>query len=168
MRSPVVLICVMVIVGASYVFASDITDKNWMNHPEIKKVRSLYNEIESAIDKYKRQSVSKECAGGNLIIDAEIFMDSSGGVRKYVLSGGTGDSAGQAYYYYDSAGINRFTFQTLRAVNGTHMETRYYFDENGQHLYTNVKFIKGPGWAGGFPGSVSDPASDFKLLCEDD
>jgi len=89
-----------------------------------------------------------------------------GTVRKYELSGGSDDAAAEPRYYYDKSGKPRFTFQSLRAANGTDMETRIYFDEKGAVLYRDQRTKKGPGYSGGFPESIENPRDHFKSLCE--
>src|SRR5262245_27136537 len=114
-----------------------IDSKNWISHPEIKHIRSIYNETEEAIKKgrFTKKPVRLECPSAGPTVQATFYDDSSGRVRKYQLSGGSDDSAVDTSYYYDKNGKLRFVFQSLRAVNGTDMETRTYFDEQGTMLY---------------------------------
>ncbi|MDH3975802.1 MAG: hypothetical protein OEV42_16130 [Deltaproteobacteria bacterium] len=147
--------------------AAEINKENWINHPEIIKVRNLYNEIESAIKSksYKAESQNCELYGGSFVILGTIYRDKNSKVRKYVLEGGSGDSAGEAWYYYDEHGVPRFSFLQRRAANGTELEKRIYFDEKGRHIYTDTK-LKGPGWPGGFSDSMPEPLEDFANLCK--
>jgi hypothetical protein len=144
-----------------------IESKNWMSHPEIKRIRSLYNEIEESVKKGRlsKKPVPMDCPSEESFIEATFYEDPSGIVRKYQLSGGSYDSEADASYYYDKAGKLRFVFQSLRAVNGTDMETRTYFYEKGNILYQDERLKKGPGWAGGFPESIQNPREHAASLC---
>lgn len=152
------------------VFAGEaITDANWSNHPEIIKIRSLYNEINASEKANKLKKETKKCAlnNGNVEIDGELYKDQRGIIRKYVVDGGTGDSRARAEYYYNEKGIARFTYRFRGAYNGTKIEDRIYFDEKGQHLYTNHK-SEGLGYTeSGLTDSVADPRIDYANLCKE-
>jgi hypothetical protein len=146
-----------------------ITGTNWSNHPEIKKVRSLYHEINSSEKNNQLKKEAKKCVlnDGNVEIDGTLYSDQRGTIRKYVVDGGTGDSRARAEYYYDEKGISRFTYRFRGAFNGTEIEDRIYFDGRGQHLYTNHK-SKGPGYTeSGLADSVIDPRTDYANLCKE-
>jgi len=141
-----------------------------MTHPEIKRIRLLYNEIEGATKKglLKATVFQKECASSEegISIQATLYQTQTGIVQKYELSGGSGDSVGEASYYYDNSTKLSFVFQSLRAVNGTEIETRTYYDEDETILYKDERLKKGSGWAGGFPEIISNPKKHFNSLCE--
>lgn len=145
----------------------EITDDNWMIHPEIIKIREMYKDIEELIieESLTKKSNSATCYDGNLILEAKIFNDINGVTRKYFIEGGTGDSAGDSSYYYDETGILRFSFVSARAVNGTHNETRAYFSSKGRRIYTDRRSLEGLGWPGGFRESIKNPQQDFRKLC---
>jgi hypothetical protein len=145
-----------------------VTPANWRSHPAIRDVRSISREIDAAIRQgsFSVQTRSAECGGGELSLTAKLYTDSSRRVRKYVIKGGDGDSAGEVRYYYDDHGGLRFTFEVLRAVNGTERETRRYFDSTGSQLYDDVRLLKGPGFAGGFESMVTDPEAHSRALCK--
>ncbi len=154
-----------------YASSAVAVDSNgWMSHPEIRQIRSLYHEIETAVKNGSlEESATRSCDGsgeGGSSVEAIFYETAAGVVRKYVLSGGTGDSAADASYYYDEAGTLRFVFHSLRAVNGTEMETRTYFDATGATVYRDTRLKKGPGWAGGLPESIRSPKEHFMSLCE--
>ena len=107
------------------------------------------------------------CYGGAESVTAHLFSDSAGRVRKYRIEGGSGDSAGEATYYYDTGGVLRFTFTRLGAVNGTEREDRYYFDSAGALLYRYSRLLHGPGYPGGFDSMVVNPLADFRALCRE-
>ena len=115
--------------------ASDpVNDKNWQNHPDVKKVRTLYYEINAAQKAGKLKKESQKCVlyGGSFEIDGVLYKDQKGIVRKYVVDAGSGDSAGNAEYFYDTRGMPRFTYRTHGASNGTKKWDRIYFDEKGR------------------------------------
>jgi hypothetical protein len=161
---------VLLILLTGSVFAGETeTETNWSNHPEVKKIRIIYNEINSAEKTSKLKKEMKQCVlyEGNVEIEGELYKDQRGTIRKYVVTGGTGDSRARGEYYYDEKGIPRFTYRFRGAFNGTRIEDRIYFDERGQHLYTNHK-SEGPGYTeSGFADSVSDPGGDYASLCRE-
>jgi len=144
-----------------------VTARNWRHHPSIRAIRGLAAATDAAIKdgELRAQTDSAECHGGEESVTAHLFTDSSGHVRKYVLTGGSEDSAGEVWYYYDLRGRLRFTFESLRAVDGTARETRVYFDSAGVQLYKDVRLLKGPGHPGGFDLVLTDPVADFHSLC---
>ena len=167
MRS-VLLIALLSCASSSLAQTTEITAENWMRHPDIKVVRALYQTVENAAEagRYFRSESPSECDADVAMVQGVLYEDQARVVRKYVLTGGSEDSAGEARYYYDEAGRLRFTFITLGAVNGTHQETRVYFDAAGEQLYRDVRLIEGPGWPGGFPETLAEPRSHFYTLCE--
>lgn len=161
-----VLLCCLL--PASVFAAEVITDKNWIKHPEIKKIRLLYNKINAAEQANKLKKDTRKCVlhGGSVKIDGELYRDAKGAVRKYVVDGGSGDSRARAEYYYDN-GIARFTYRFRGAYNGTIVKDRIYFNNKGQHLYTNRK-AEGPGYSdSGLSDSVVNPANDYENLCKE-
>jgi hypothetical protein len=143
------------------------TAANWRNHPAVRAIRAITQEVEIALRESKLtvQTDSAECNSGAVRLTAHLYTDPAGRVRKYVVEGGSGDSYSQVQYYYDRHGRLRFSFETLGAVNGTKQETRQYFDSTGARLYKDVRLLKGPGYPGGLDEVVTDPAADFRALC---
>lgn len=123
------------------VASEPITKNNWLDHPEVMKIRSLYSEINEAERSGKLTKKAKKCnlAEGSFEIEGSLFKDKNGVVRKYALIAGSGDSVGHAEYYYDEKGISRFTYRTRGAANGTKAVDRIYFNESGKPLYTDHK-----------------------------
>lgn len=157
------------LLSASAFGSAPVTDKNWMNHPEIRAIRSIYAEVNSAEKAGKLKKESRECVfyGGSFEMNGVLHKDANGVTQKYVVTAGSGDSTGQAEYYYDKKGIARFTYRTRAAYNGTKKEDRIYFDSSGQHLYTNHK-EEGPGYAGSeLEEKVDDPVGDLANLCKE-
>jgi len=149
--------------------AEPVTEKNWRNHPEIKKIRSIYDEVKAEKDagNLKKQNRKCELHSGYFVIEGTLYTDNKGVVRKYDVRAGTGDSAGTAEYYYDAKGIPRFTYRTRSSYYGGRKTDRIYMDEEGHWLYTDHKEE-----GGGVPGSelsesISDPAGDYVDLCRE-
>lgn len=95
-----------------------------------------------------------------------IATDSKGRVRFYRNEGGSEDSSLKWEHYYDETGRLRFVFITGGAVNGSQLEHRIYFDENGKRLWEEQTYKKGPGYT--FPKvwpddqlQINDPAAKF-------
>lgn len=162
------VISVLLILSPPLHASGEINDDNWVNHPKVKKIRKIYNEINNKekADKLSIKSVDCELYGGAVQMYAAIYSDGSI-IRKYVIDGGSEDSTARAEYYYDTAGVPRFTYRRRGAVNGTIKERRIYFDKSGNHLYTNLK-EKGPGYNNSnLSDSVNDPISDIKHVCKE-
>ena len=144
-----------------------VTPANWRNHPAVRAIRAITQEIETAAreGKLSVQTDSASCNDGAVTLTAHLYADSGGHVRKYVVAGGSEDSYREVRYYYDGHRHLRFSFATLGAVNGTERETRQYFDTTGAQLYKDVRLLKGPGYPGDLEDVVTDPAADFRALC---
>ncbi len=167
MRPYFLLVFISAITPSPLLSQQPITPSNWRQHPAIRAVRSLTSAVENAIahGSMSERTDSAECPHGDVSLVAHLFTDSTGHVRKYSIKGGSGDSAGDATYYYDSRGSLRFIFAHTKAVNGTEREDRVYFDSTGTQLYKNSRLLHGPGYPGGFGEPVRDPTHDFQTLC---
>lgn len=149
------------------VAAEDVSDPNWVNHPEIQEIRALRDAIESAEHAGRLGKSTRTCAeGGSFEMAVSLFKDQKGVVRKYVIEAGSGDATGVARYYYDENGALRFSFRARRSVTGSASEDRSYFDARGKHLYTSRK-ADGSTWRDGFPEVIEDPLADWAARCED-
>jgi hypothetical protein len=147
--------------------AEPISEKNWQNHPDVKKIRTIYSDIDAAEKIKKLEKQAKNCISdlGNRALSQELYADRNNIIRKYVVDGSSEDSRGRAEYYYDEKGILRFTYRLHATVNGTATEERIYFNEKGQHLYTDRK-EKGPDVGStGLPDAIENPRSDYMLTC---
>ena len=163
------LLIISVVVPMVSLAMEPVTDKNWRNHLEIKKIRSIYNEVnaEKEAGKYKKHSRKCKLHDGHFVIEGTLYTDTKGLVRKYNVGAGTGDSAGTAEYYYDAKGIPRFTYRTRSSYYGGRRMDRIYMDEEGHWLYTDQK-QEGPGVPGSeLSESISDPAEDYENLCKE-
>jgi len=162
---PIIAGCLM---SASAFSSVPITDKNWLSHPEIRTIRGIYAEVNSADKAGKLKKEPRKCVlhGGSFEIDGTLYRDTNGAIRKYRLSAGSGDSTGTAEYYYDKKGVPHFTYRTRGASNGTKKRDRIYFDSIGRHLYTNHK-EEGPGYPGSeLEEKVDNPVADMANLCK--
>lgn len=144
-----------------------ITKRNWQNHPSIVAIRTLVTTIDRDSGSYTATRDSAECHGGEVRLEEVLLADSLGRPRKYRVSGGSGDSAGEATYYYDTEGHLRFVFTETGAVNGTQREDRAYYSPLAALVYSDSRLIKGPGYPGGFePDPVFDPKATMGHLCD--
>ena len=165
-----ILLCAVLLLSLlpTMVLAVDgINDANYFNNPAIKKVRNIYRQINAAESTGSLKEKSRSCEenGGSIELYARLFKDRAGLTRKYVFSGGSGDSALVEEYYYDTKGTLRFTLQTLNSANGTSIKELVYFDEHGRHLYTNRK-EEGPGYPDdSFKPLLRDPDTHYAELC---
>jgi hypothetical protein len=152
--------------GGSLYAQSPITQRNWVSHPSIVKIRALVHAVDAHAMSLVARRDSANCDDGRIHLTAILSTDSSGTPRKYKIEGGSDDSAGEVTYYYDSRGVVMFAFAVTNAVNGTRREDRAYYDSAGVQLFKVSRLLAGPGYPGGFDTEpVRDPTADFKALC---
>lgn len=150
---------------SSVLAAQTVYSPNWVMRADIQAVRKIYQEV----NRIQLTQQRKQCkiSGGAVAIVATLYLDKNKQVRKYQMEGGTGDSIAKVSHYYSISGKNRFTFEVLRAANGTHAERRLYFDAQGKKIYEDYKLLKGPGWAGGFDSElITNPKAHFSAICD--
>lgn len=146
-----------------------INNTNWLNHPEVRQIRSLYAAINVDQKAGTLKPESRACVlyDGAVEITGTTYKDHRRVIRKYTITAGTGDSMGTVEYYYDSRGVPRFTYKTNNAYNGTKKQDRIYFNTSGIHLYTNHR-QEGVGYPqGGLDDVVRNPAAHYAQLCEE-
>jgi hypothetical protein len=142
---------VSIVSGAAHSFAQEsdeITSANWQQHPKIKTVRSLVDSINAELKKGGfKISVRKfqYCEPYEDVL-RKLAVDSRGVGRFYQYEAGSDDSALTWQHYYDQSGRLRFAFIFGGAVNGSKLEHRIYFDENGKRLWEEHKYLEGPGY----------------------
>jgi hypothetical protein len=125
-----------------------VTKANWQRHPKIKAIRALVQSVKNDISRRSlttKKRVFEYCEPYEDTARV-IGTDSRGRVRFYQKEGGSEDSALKWEHYYDVAGRLRFVFITGGAVNGTQLEHRIYFDEQGKRVWEERTFKKGPGY----------------------
>lgn len=133
-----------------------ITENNWMNHPEISEVRSLYQKINESkdvgdLDLTERQFEDCEPYEDNV---RTLYIDRNGKPRIYYYKGGSEDSFVERELYYDESGKLRFAFIVANAINGTQLEHRVYFSKEGKKIWEIQKRLQGPGYT--FPAEWPD------------
>jgi hypothetical protein len=146
----------------------EITKANWQQHPKIKQVRAIVQSVNAGMSG-KAFTVRKrafEYCEPYEDTARTIATDAKGRVRLYVNEGGSDDSALKWEHYYDEMGRLRFVFITGGAVNGSKLEHRIYFDEDGKRLWEDHTYKKGPGYT--FPEvwpdeqlQINDAAAKF-------
>lgn len=163
-------------VSVSQEAGGGITKANWQRHPKITQVRAIVQSVKAGIGR-KSLTVRKrafEYCEPYEDTARTIATDAKGRVRFYGNEGGSDDSALKWEYYYDERGRLRFVFITGGAVNGSKLEHRIYFDENGKRLWEDHTYKKGPGYT--FPEvwpdeqlQINDAAAKFssKSPCEE-
>lgn len=156
-------------ISASFSQEGDaITKANWQQHPKIKQVRAIVQAVNDAMTKKSltiKRRAFEYCEPGE-DTTRTIATDSSGHVRYYLNEAGSEDSSLKWQHYYDEAGRLRFVFITGGAVNGSKLNHRIYFDENGKRIWEEHSYTEGPGYT--FPQfwpdeqlQINDPAAKF-------
>ena len=66
-----------------------------LQHPQIRAIRAIYQAVETDIagNRLKKEQRELSSCEGGLAEDRIAYTDSAGHVRKYVLAGGSSDSA---------------------------------------------------------------------------
>jgi hypothetical protein len=148
--------------------AEPVTKQNWVAHPKIKEIRSIYNNTVERIHRSIYSKQSQYCGNPDAVVfvSGNLYRDSNGVVRKYELEGGSDDSTAKAEYFYSQAGNIRFSFKVRGAVNGHHSETRTYFEEDGTEIYSDYRLLSEHGYPEAFPKFIKDPANHFNQLCD--
>ena len=125
-----------------------ITSANWQQHPKIKTVRSLVESINAELKKGTFKISVRKFQYCEPYEDTlrKLAVDSKGVARLYQIEAGSDDSALTWQHYYDQSGRLRFVFISGGAVNGSKLEHRIYFDENGKRLWEEHKYLEGPGY----------------------
>jgi hypothetical protein len=146
----------------------EITKANWQQHPKIKQVRAIVQSVNAGMSRKSlmvRKRAFEYCEPYEDTART-IATDAKGRVRFYVNEGGSDDSSLKWEHYYDEMGRLRFVFITGGAVNGSQLEHRIYFDENGKRLWEDHTYKKGPGYT--FPEvwpdeqlQIKNPAAKF-------
>ena len=125
-----------------------ITAANWQQHPKIRTVRSLVESINAGLKKGTFKISVRKFQYCESYEDTlrKLAVDSKGVARLYQNEAGSDDSALTWQHYYDESGRLRFVFISGGAANGSQLEHRIYFDENGKRLWEEHKYLEGPGY----------------------
>lgn len=123
-----------------------ITEANWQRHPKIKAVRCVVQLVNAGLRKAAFKTSKREFEYCEPYEDTlrRISVDSRGVARRYEKQAGSEDSSLTWQHYYDDSGRLRFVFISGAAVNGAHLEHRIYFDESGERIWEDHKYVKGP------------------------
>jgi hypothetical protein len=156
MTSLVLTVCLWLIAGNAVYAAEPITEKNWLHHPDIFEVRSLYQKLKEMKEAGKLKKKQRKFGYCEPYQDTvrTLYTEQNGTPRIYYYQGGSEDSAVQTDLYYDEQGKRRFAFITAGAVNGTGLEHRVYFSRVGKKIWETQKLLKGPGYT--FPTEWPD------------
>lgn len=133
--------------GAGFA-AEAITDKNWINHPDIVEVRSLYQKVKKAKDGGKLNKNERTFEYCEPYADTVriLYSEPDETPRIYFYQGGSDDSMVQREVYYDESGKLRFVFIIAGAYNGTKLEHRVYLSKVGKKIWETRKRLEGPGY----------------------
>ena len=153
---------------------SKITAKNWMRHPEIKKIRDVYKEVRKKIDAGKlTRSVRlfHYCQPGAGGIKRTLYTRGGKLVRQYTTNGNfEGGVSEDVEFYFDAKGRLRFVFAvyTDNQAEGQ-VQYRIYYNARGRLIWENRRHVKGPRTiAAPAKGSeyfqIKNPLLDFKQI----
>lgn len=146
----------------------EITKANWRQHPKIRQVRAVVQSVKAGLsaNSFTIRKRAFEYCEPYEDTARTIATDSRGRVRFYLSEAGSEDSALKWEHYYDEAGRLRFVFITGGAANGSKLEHRIYFGEDGKRLWEEQTYTKGPGYT--FPEvwpadqlQINDAASKY-------
>lgn len=135
-----------------------VTEKNWLKHPDIAEVRSIYQKIMEAkaagkLTKKERSFDTSTCEPYE--DDRRIlYLEQGKKPRIYHFEGGSEDSVVTREMFYDGSGVLRFAFIVAGAYNGTRLEHRVYFSRAGKKIWESQKLLEGPGYT--FPDEWPD------------
>ncbi len=159
MKQSIYSIFILFVVLTS-LYAQEINESNWKSHPKIKESAELYDKVWDERGKYKTQE--RSCIGNNenLDITVRIYRDNKGKIRMYELFVKSDDTAAHGEYCYSATGILRFSWLTLESLGEVAIEKELYFDQKGNHLYTDAR-LRGLTWKDALPEKIKDPSVDF-------
>lgn len=136
--------------------AQVITEKDWINHPDIVEVRSLFQKViedKNAGELKKKERVFKYCEPYEDTART-LYTARDGTPRIYYHQSGSDDSSVQRELYYDESGKLRFAFIIAGASNGTKLEHRVYLSRAAKKIWETQKCLEGPGYT--FPTEWPD------------
>ncbi len=151
------------------VFAFEpIAEAEWPSNPEREKIREIVNEVDKLERTNELQLQSKQCRFGSEKFDeigGALYKDRNGIVRKYILDREITSRSGIASYYYDAAGILRYTERFVGENYGLKNEERIFFNEKGKQLYFDKVERDNLGNIGEIPDALPDPEGHFSSIC---
>jgi hypothetical protein len=165
------------IVAALIGVVPPITEENWREHPAIREIRRVFQDVESLRETERlrrKRRFFADCLAYKDDMSRTLYTDPVGTPRLYTRQAGSEDSAITIKSYYDSQAHLRFVLADAGAINATAIRIRVYFDEAGRLLWENREVIAGPGYP--FPDpwpdkwTTRDPVTAFTgpSVCPDD
>jgi hypothetical protein len=126
----------------------EVTKSNWQQHPRVKASRAVYQSVRTGLNTKAFTIRTRRFEYCEPYEDSSrtIATDALTRVRYYEKQAGSDDSALKWEHYYDEAGRLRFVFITGGAANGSELEHRIYFDEDGKRVWEEQKYVKGAGY----------------------
>src|SRR5260370_30693541 len=121
--------------------AQVLTEKNWINHPDIVEVRSVYQKVKEDKNggKLKKKERKFEYCEPYEDTVRTLYTARDGTPRIYYYAGGSDDSSVQHELYYDENGKLRFAFIMAEAYNVTILEHRVYLSKAGNAIRATQK-----------------------------
>src|SRR6185312_5136249 len=133
-------------------FGQVITNKNWVNHPQIVEIRKVCTEIENLIseDSLKKQTIRdttetsrSETNGYMALTDSTIRKVQMWYSEDFCMVG----AHWEVSTYYERGtnrkdGSLRFIYATFETDDGRKAEYREYFDRKGARIWLNRKILK--------------------------
>lgn len=141
-----ILIALLLFLSSS---ETPITKDNWQSHPAIIEIRAMYQRLQDDRNTGRLKVEARKF--DNCFDDEEerkLYTDNAGTPRIYSFSEGSDHWAMEIEVYYDEAGVRRFAFVEIGAVNGTSRDLRFYFSKTGDKIWENDKLLEGEGYAG--------------------
>jgi hypothetical protein len=133
-----------------------INSATWRTDSRILAIRKITAAVASGLKRHSFKVSARKFEYCEPYQDTlrRIALDHKGVARSYIKEAGSDDSSLKWEHFYDTAGRLRFVFISGGAVNGSELEHRIYFDEAGERLWEEQKYIKGPGYT--FPEKWPD------------
>lgn len=128
--------------------AQGLTEKNWVNHPDVVEVRSVYQKAKEDKNGGKLKKKERKFNYCEPFEDTvrTLYTARDGTPRIYYYQGGSDDSSVQRELYYDESGNLRFALIIAGASNGTKIEHRVYLSKVGKKIWETQKRLQGPGY----------------------
>lgn len=152
-----------------------ITAKNWMRHPEVRKVRAIYGGVRKKLDRKELVKSVREIKGceshpgrGPLwAIQKTLYTEGKKRVRLYITRISEGGIATDVEYYFDLKGRLRFIFAIYTYIpSESQVQFRVYYDARGKRIWENRRHVKGRKFVtprqNPFYYHLGDPFKDFR------
>ncbi|WON74451.1 hypothetical protein [Nitrosospira sp. Is2] len=126
--------------------SSSVRDKS--RHGEIRQIDQMYDKINAQIGTERLVESQRKFEYCEPYADALriVHVDDLGIVRHYLVERGSEDSSMKLDSYYDDKGRLRLALIEGRAVNGTLIRYRIYYDQHGGRIHEHRDKVTGPGY----------------------